>query len=124
MIPDVEEIRREAQLLSLGDTEILDQRKIPVLLKGPAINIAPQIAKRRSTGIRVQRASSRIGGRCKGKVCAIKISVVHARYDPSGSIARRDRSARNKLRTGSRRLQSAANVGGTSRAIQHGKWRP
>ena len=40
MVPDVEEIRSEAQLLALGDPEILEQREIPVLLEGSAVNIA------------------------------------------------------------------------------------
>src|ERR1700722_16430954 len=123
MIPDIEEIRREAQLLPLRDAEILDQRKIPVLLERPAINIAPQIPKRRGAGIRIQRASSRVGRRRKRKVRAIQIPIVHARYDAPGSIARRDRAAGNKLRTGSGRFQPAANIGSTGRAIQHGKWR-
>ena len=123
MIPDVEEIRGEAQLLPLRDMEILDQRKIPVLLEGPAINIPPQIPERRGAGIWIQCASSRIGGRREGKVCAIEISIVHTRYHASRSIACRDRPAGNKLRAGNGRLQSAANVGSTSRSIQHGKWR-
>src|ERR1700730_9833465 len=123
MIPDVEEIRGEAQLLAFGDMEILDQRKIPVLLEGSAINIAPQIAERRGAGIRIQCASSRVGGRRKSKVRAVEIAFVHARYDTAGSVARRDGPAGNKLGTGSRRLQSTANEGCASRAIQHGKWR-
>src|ERR1700722_3448139 len=123
MIPDIEEIRREAQLLPLRDAEILDQRKIPVLLERPTINIAPQVSKSRGAGIRIQRASGRIGRRRKRKVRAIQISIVHARYDASGSIARRDRAPGDKLRARSRRFQSAANVGSTGRAIQHGKWR-
>src|ERR1700722_6869397 len=123
MIPDIEEIRREAQLLPLRDAEILDQRKIPVLLERPAINIAAQIPERRGASIRIQRTSGRIGRRREGKVRAIQISVVHARYDAPGGIARRDCAAGYKLRAGSRRFQSAANVGSAGRAIQHGKWR-
>src|SRR5581483_4002767 len=45
VIPDVEEIGRKPQLLPLRNREALDQRKVPVLLTWPTIQIAPQIAE-------------------------------------------------------------------------------
>ena len=48
MVPDVEEVRREAQRLPLGQLEILDEREIPVLLERSAVDVAAQIRRNRS----------------------------------------------------------------------------
>jgi hypothetical protein len=45
MVPNVEEIRRETQVLPLGNPEVFDQRKIPILLEWPAINVSTEIPK-------------------------------------------------------------------------------
>ena len=59
VIPDVEEIRGEAQFLALGDTEILDQREIPVLLGGSAINVAAEVAEAGGAVVQAQVAACR-----------------------------------------------------------------
>src|SRR5262249_50331277 len=45
MIPHIEEVRREPHFVPLGNFEGLDQRKIPVLLARPAIDVSPQVAE-------------------------------------------------------------------------------
>ncbi len=45
VIPNVEEVGTEMKALALGDGESLNQRKIPVLLKGSAVDVAAQVAE-------------------------------------------------------------------------------
>src|SRR5205807_4903916 len=45
VVPNVEEVGRKSQLLALGQLDILDQRKVPVLLVRSAKNIPAQIAE-------------------------------------------------------------------------------
>src|SRR5215469_6339901 len=51
MVPDVEEVSREAQGLALGNREVLDQRVVPVLLERTAIQIAAEVAKGRGAEV-------------------------------------------------------------------------
>ena len=46
VIPDVEKVRREPDILTLGDLEVLDEREVPVLLIRSTVDVAAQIAKR------------------------------------------------------------------------------
>ena len=45
MVPDVEEVGREPKSLAFCQTEVLDERKIPVLLERPAVDVAAKISK-------------------------------------------------------------------------------
>ena len=54
MVPDVEEVAGEAQALPLGELEVLDQREVPVLLRGTAEDVAAKIAKVGGAEIGVQ----------------------------------------------------------------------
>lgn len=45
MIPQVEEVCGETQILPLGKSEALDQREIPVLLKRSSVDIAAETAE-------------------------------------------------------------------------------
>src|SRR6266404_6515539 len=45
VIPQVKEVGGEAQVLALLDREMLDQRKIPVLLEWTTIDVAAQVAE-------------------------------------------------------------------------------
>ncbi len=56
MIPQVKEVRSEAQVLSLGELEVLDEREIPVLLEGAAINISAEIAESSGAIVGIGRA--------------------------------------------------------------------
>src|SRR5277367_906931 len=47
VVPNVEEVRGEPQILSLRQANVLDERKIPVLLEWPTINIPAQVAESR-----------------------------------------------------------------------------
>lgn len=57
VVPDVEEIRGEADALALGNTEILDQREIPVLLFRTTVDIAAEVTEARGAEIGVRRSS-------------------------------------------------------------------
>src|SRR5215470_3326679 len=43
VVPDIEEIRREANGLLFCQFEVLDERKIPILLERSAVNVPAQI---------------------------------------------------------------------------------
>src|SRR5271168_3257531 len=43
MIPNVKEVGGEAEVLPLFHMDVLDQREVPILLKGPAVGITLQI---------------------------------------------------------------------------------
>src|SRR5579863_4200631 len=45
VVPNVEEVRCKAQLLPLGDFDVLEQREVPVLLMGTAIYIPAEVSE-------------------------------------------------------------------------------
>jgi hypothetical protein len=45
VVPEIEEVGREAHILALANTDMLQQREIPVLLEWPVIQISPQISE-------------------------------------------------------------------------------
>src|SRR5919198_2849777 len=57
MVPDIEEIRGKAKLLTFRDGEVLDQREIPVLLVRPTIEISPHVAESGGAGDRINHGS-------------------------------------------------------------------
>ena len=67
MIPQVEEIGREAQILPFRKSEMLDDREIPVLLERAPINISAEIAEAGGAEIRIARTSGWVQkrGRCE-----------------------------------------------------------
>src|SRR4051812_37634837 len=90
VVPDVEEVRGEAQRLFLSQTKILDQGKIPVLLEGSAINVASEVSEGcRTSIVRVQGASDRIGYRSRIKVVAVQVTV-KASVNVAGGLASGD----------------------------------
>src|ERR1700751_2565441 len=68
VIPDIEEVRGETQILPLSDAEVLDQRKVPVLLEWSAIQVPAKIPKGRDSRTWVRR-------RCRNKVVDIQVSI-------------------------------------------------
>ena len=61
VIPDVEEVRREMKALPLGERKSLNQRKIPVLLKRSAVNVAAQVAEQGGGSVAAVRGAKRRG---------------------------------------------------------------
>src|ERR1700747_2534502 len=64
VIPEIEEIGGEAQILALGQAEVLDEREIPILLERSAIDITTERAelRRASRAGGVGRATGGVGG--------------------------------------------------------------
>ena len=75
VVPDVEEIRREMKALVLGDRESLNQRKIPVLLKRSAVNVAAEIAEDCYGSVATIRRAER---RCRNEIERVEISIESA----------------------------------------------
>jgi len=75
MIPNVKEVGSEAQAVALGDSEILDEGEIPVLLPGTAKNVAPEIPEVGGAEVRVVDALRRIQQRSGGKGIQVKVPV-------------------------------------------------
>ena len=53
VVPHVEKVRREAQVLPLGELEILNQREVPVLLAGAAERVSGKVAEARGAEVAV-----------------------------------------------------------------------
>ena len=51
MIPQVEEICGEAEILTLSEFEVLDKREIPVLLEGATVDVAAETAESRGAEV-------------------------------------------------------------------------
>src|SRR5438105_9715622 len=75
MIPDVEEVCREADRLPLGKTEVFEQGKVPVLLERSTINIPSQIAEVGSTEIWIAGALRWIEQRCTGEIRWVQVGI-------------------------------------------------
>ncbi len=124
VIPDVEEVRSETQFLALGDAEILDQRKIPILLEGPAINVAAQVAEGGSASGsgRISGATNGIGWGRESEVSGVQVTVIDQRVDVAVRVAVADGTAVDELRASYAGLQ-AADIGESCGVIQNGEGR-
>ncbi len=71
VVPNIEEIRREAEALCFRQAEVLDQRKVPILLEGAAINVAVERAKASSTSIRIEPTACGVSGRGWSEVAVV-----------------------------------------------------
>ena len=60
MVPDIEEVRGEAEFLAFADLEILDQRSIPVLLERTVVEIAAKISETSGAVVRIGETLSGI----------------------------------------------------------------
>src|SRR5258708_6370124 len=87
VIPDVEEVRGETELLAFGDLKVLDQRKVPVLLERAAIDVSSEIAEERDGTVATLGSRHHRGGREVGE---IKVTVIHAIMDAAAGVARGD----------------------------------
>src|SRR4051794_7289459 len=83
VVPDVEEICRKPQLLALRNGEVLDQRKIPVLLEGATVEVAPQVAETGGASVVVDCAASRVGQRRLSEVVDVHVAI-----QPAMDVAR------------------------------------
>ncbi len=77
MVPNVEEVRSKAEILSFCEPKMLDQREIPVLLERPTINVAVERAELGSAGrtSRVRGTTSGIGRRSRHKIIDVDVLV-------------------------------------------------
>ena len=91
VIPDVEEIRGETELLAFGDLKVLDQRKIPILLERAAIDVSSEIAEESYSTVATLGSRNHRGGREVGE---IKVTVIHPVMDAAAGVARGDGAAR------------------------------
>ena len=96
VIPNVEEISREAEALPLRDLEILDEGEIPVLLVGSTIDVPAKIAERRHRPIAAVRWANERG---RHEIGGIQVAVVHLIVNAAARESAADRSAVHKLRT-------------------------
>lgn len=69
VIPNIEEVSGKSKLLTLTDQEVLDQRKVPVLLERSPVEISTQVPEARCTG--VFRIECTTGGISVGSGCEI-----------------------------------------------------
>ena len=95
VVPDVEEVRRETQALTLGDREILDQREVPVLLERTTIDVAAEIAKDGDGSVPAICSTEQ---RSRSKINRVEISIEPA-VNVSRGGASADRAAIRKLST-------------------------
>src|SRR5438445_5008500 len=120
MVPHVEEVGGKAELVPIGNLKVLDQRKVPILLVRPAIDIATKVSKNGHGAVPAQRGSE---GRRGREVGWIQVTVVHATVNVSGGQAGRDGTARCERATESQSSQARAQKRRASGGIGHGEWR-
>src|SRR6266852_813797 len=129
VVPDVEEIRREAQFLPLGQFEILDEGKVPVLLVRSAENVPAQIAEVRGAEVTVRQALRRVEQRRGGEGIDVQIAVVDAALNAPRSHCGGERAAtgqasrqraRSEARSEKRRPRSGIRYRERSARLENG----
>jgi hypothetical protein len=80
VVPDVEEIRREAKVLPFRQSEVLDEREVPVLLERAAVDVAAESSEAGCASIGVKLAAIRIGRRSSRKIAESEITSVSCGY--------------------------------------------
>ena len=75
MVPDVEEVGGEADLLAVSDVEVFDERDVLVLLEGATVKIPTKVAEARGAEIGVGLALSWVQLRCRRERQRIQIAV-------------------------------------------------
>src|ERR1700756_3869573 len=95
MVPDVEEVGREAQRLLFRQPEILDKRKVPVLLVRTTESVPAEIAEIRGAEVWIVDGVAQrwIKQRGNGESVDVQIPVVHAALNASGSQGASERAA-------------------------------
>jgi hypothetical protein len=78
VVPQVEEIGSEANVLPLADFEMLQEGYVPVLLKRSVVEVAAQVAESGGTEIRIGETLRRIKLRRRSERCGIQVSVGNA----------------------------------------------
>src|SRR5581483_11510548 len=120
VVPDVEEVGREPQRLSLGDGEVLNQREVPVLLMWAPVQVTSQRSKRRgaSSTRGVTGTTGGIGERRIHKRCWIKV-LIKAMVYVTRCISRGNRSPRSQRRTQGGKRQTISNIGGARSSVEN-----
>src|SRR5678816_3911689 len=75
VVPDIKEVGGEAHRLPFRQAEFLQERKVPVLLEWPTINVPPQIAEVGGAEVVIAGALSGIKQRRTGEVGRVQIAV-------------------------------------------------
>jgi hypothetical protein len=73
-VSDVEEIASEANSLPFADAEVFDERKVPVLLERPAVNVAPEVAEICAAEVGLSMGSQSVGYRSGTFVKLLKLT--------------------------------------------------
>ena len=82
MVPNVEEVGREPQLLPFGDLEVLHQREVPVLLARASERVASEVSKTGGAEIGIAGALRRVQQRRRCERRGIQVAI-DARADAS-----------------------------------------
>src|ERR1700730_2465215 len=123
VVPNVEEVGRKSQLLPLGQLDILDQRKIPVLLVRSAENVPAQIAEVCGAEVTVRQALRRIEQRRSGESVDVQIATIDAALNAPRSQCAGERAAAGKTSRKSARSETRPEKRGSRRGIPHGERR-
>src|SRR6266403_665423 len=120
VVPNIKEIRREAQFLPLGQTKILQHREVPVLLMRSAIDVASEIAEQRDDTISSQRSRDRTS---RNEIRDIQVTIVDTGVNIAARQTCAERTTRSELRARSTGFQPATDERRTCGRIQNGKGR-
>src|SRR5215471_16131969 len=122
VVPQVEEVCSETEILFFPDREVLDQRKVPILLDRAAVDVATKIAKVRPTeiagGIGSTLSRIKLRRRCKGQGIQIAIDAL---MNVAVSQALGDRCTWGQTRAKQRRAPSTKERRAGSR-IEDREW--
>src|SRR6267143_699361 len=95
VVPNVEEVRREPQLLPLGDLDVLEQREVPVLLVRTPIDIPAQVCEQCHYPITAVRGAQLW---IRREIVGIQVAIVNAAMNVTARCTRTERAPRRQLR--------------------------
>ena len=121
VVPNVEEVGRKSQLLPLGQPDILDQRKVPVLLVRSAENVPAEIAKVCRAEVRVvdRVALRRIEQRRGGEGVDVQVAAIDAALNAPRSQCAGQGAAAGKTSRKGARSETRPEKRGSRRRIRH-----
>lgn len=122
VIPDVEEIGGEADLLALADVEILDQRRVPVLLERAAVKVATEVAEARGAEVGIACALRRIQQWRWREGCGIQVSIGYALMNITAGQDTGNGRARSEAGSEKRRTSLPQKRGARAR-IENREWK-
>ena len=128
VIPDIEEVRREAKLVTFRDREVLDQGEVPVLLEWSTVEISPHVAETFGAASRAgvdcaRSCQRRVSKGSGGEIIDVDVAI-QATVDIARGIARSKSRARSQGRTQGRKRKPISDVGRPCSRIKYGERRP